>query len=80
MSPYAQSYSNFEVTTPKLPPPPRSAQNRSGCSFHHPQSAVHLEKIVLEVRLKSESILLVGSVDVHRQDGTPTVRRRRHGP
>lgn len=21
-----------EVTTPKLPPPPRSAQNRSGCS------------------------------------------------
>src|SRR5207248_8501918 len=22
-----------EVTTPKLPPPPRSAQNSSGCSF-----------------------------------------------
>src|SRR5919197_1382998 len=27
------SRNSSDVTTPKLPPPPRSAQNRSGCSF-----------------------------------------------
>jgi hypothetical protein len=32
VGPTGCSENRNEVTTPKLPPPPRSAQNRSGCS------------------------------------------------
>src|SRR3712207_8061174 len=36
--PTGWSRKSNEVTTPKFPPPPRSAQNRSGCSSSHTRS------------------------------------------